>query len=293
MTEKGTCPKHGEFDLREGCPECIADRMAEEGNTKASIAEAIKATNQAAEKLPGVAPEPLSEEARRIITGGRDEMIAAATSPQTAVALRPGEDLEVRGYYEEALKLLERAESRVIATEEDLKPANDDLSISSRIKKLMEDKRKALLAPLKAQMDAIRATYDFLIMPVLQTDRITRDKMLSFNQEQERRRLEQEDINRKRLEAAQQEAALNNGEITESVNLVEVSPEVKRVSTEMGSTGMVDHWKYKVVDFALLPDAYKMADTAQLTAIAKRHHDQKQVPGVRFYNEPYIASRPR
>jgi len=49
---------------------------------------------------------------------------------------------------------------------------------------------------------------------------------------------------------------------------------------------MRDNWKYEVLNFALLDDAYKVADNAQLTAIARRHHDQKPVNGVRFYNEP-------
>ena len=44
-TRTGKCP-HGEFDLMEGCPKCIADRMGKEGNTEASIAEAVKKTDQ-------------------------------------------------------------------------------------------------------------------------------------------------------------------------------------------------------------------------------------------------------
>lgn len=260
MTEKGTCPKHGEFILREGCHECIADKMAEEGNTIASIAEAVKATNQAAE---------------------------------TAIALRQGEDIEVQGYFEEAVKLLEYAESRVIKTPEDVKSANDDLSAISKLKKVMENKRKSYLDPLKLQTEAIRETYDYLMMPVLQADRLTRVQILDFNKEQNRIRLEQEEINRKRKEAAEAEMRLT-GELSESVNLVKVAPEpAKSVSTDMGSTGMVDHWRYEVVDFALLPDEYKVVDGSLLTAVAKKHHDQKQIPGVRFYNEPIIAVRAR
>ncbi|MBA7684472.1 hypothetical protein ES703_92868 [subsurface metagenome] len=84
------------------------------------------------------------------------------------------------------------------------------------------------------------------------------------------------------------------GELTESVNLVEVAPEApKSVSTDMGTSGMTDSWKYEVFDFALLPDEYKVPDTAMLNSIAKKHHDQKQVPGVRFFNEPFITVRAR
>lgn len=41
------------------------------------IEQKILADNE----LPPVAPEPLSEEARQVLTGGRDEMIAQATKP--------------------------------------------------------------------------------------------------------------------------------------------------------------------------------------------------------------------
>lgn len=410
MAEKGHC-KHGEFDLRTGCPQCIAERMAEEGNTPESIAEEVEAVQPKPEQLlvkvqygkdegfssreytyyteeplkvgdvvtvpirdttsiarvshidvpeleiasfkdkvkiipagsiviePGTGdlPEPAAEheppaeayycppDCRFSIPSGGpadnrevggcavvDKLPLAfeyandpslplcpeyqwftPPEPETAVALRPGEDIEAHGHYLEALKLRDRAAARVITKVEDLGPANDDLSLMSKIKKAMLEKRKSLLAPLEAQKVEIRATYDFLMAPILDGDKIYREKILDFNKEQERIRLEQEDINRKRLEAAQQEMALK-GEITESVDLVEVAPEVsKKVSTDMGASGQRDNWKYEVVDFALLPDAYKMADTSQLNAIAKKHHDQKQVPGVRFYNEPIITVRAR
>jgi len=115
--------------------------------------------------------------------------------------------------------------------------------------------------------------------------------MLFFNMEQARIRQEQEDINRKRQEAAEAEMRLK-GELTESVNLVEVVPEApKIVSTGMGSTGMRDNWKYRVVNFAELSDEYKIEDSVMLNSIAKGHHDKKPVKGIVFYNEPIIAVR--
>ena len=256
----GNC-EHGEFDILKGCPQCIA-------------------------------------EAGRGSTGTRDSTFKSATTgdfpePLTAVALRPGEDLEAHGYYEEAEKVLTKAQAVVIATVDHIKLVNDDLSFISKLKKAMEGKRKSRLDPLKLEADDIRETYTFLMAPVLEASRIYKDKMLAYNAEQERIRREQEEINRKRQEAAEQEMKLK-GELSESVNLVEVTPEApKSVSTDMGASGQRDVWKYEVVNFAQLPDAYKMVDNAQLSAIAKRHHDQKEVAGVRFYNDPIIAVRAR
>ncbi|MBA7645680.1 hypothetical protein ES703_53438 [subsurface metagenome] len=268
MEDKGTCQKHKrEFILRDGCPQCIAERRA-----AAQEAEATGHIPEDTNVLPMDA-EPAAE---------------------TALALAPGADVEAMSYYDEAQKALKYAEARVIATVEDVKVATDDLSIISKLKKVMENKRKSLLDPLKLQSEAIRETYSTLMDPIFRADKITRDKILAFNQEQDRIRREQEEVNRLRMEAAQKEAALKGGELTEPVNLVKVTPEpAKKVSTDMGTTGMVDHWKYEIVDPLAVPREYLVIDTAMLTAIAKKHHDQKQIPGVRFYNEPIIAVRAR
>ncbi len=254
---KGTCPKHKvEFILTEGCQQCLAEARLE--RAKASAEKDLKEAGEV-----------------------------------TALALRPGEDIEAHGYFTEAMKLLEYAEGRVIATVDDIKIANDDLVIIARLKKAMDSKRREYLEPLKTQVEAIRSTYDYLMLPILEADKITRGKMVAFDAEQRRKRAEQEEINRLRLEAAKKEMELK-GELTESVDLVEVAPEpAKSVSTDMGSTGMVDHWKYEVIDPLLIPREYLVIDNAQLTAIAKRHHDKKPIAGIRFYNEPYIAARAR
>lgn len=255
MANKGQC-KHGEFNLTEGCIQCVEERTVNDIPSEDYIPPELFPNNPATE---------------------------------TALALRPGEDIEAHDWHNEAIRLLDFAEGRVIATVEHIKAATDDLSIISKLKKLMENKRKSLLDPLKLQSDAIRETYNYLMAPVLEADKITRDKMTAFWREQERIRREQEEINRLRIEAAQKEKELK-GDITEPVELVEVMQEAPtQVTTEMGTTGLRDNWKYEVVDFALLPDGYKLADTALLNAIAKKHHDQKSVPGVRFYNEPIVT----
>ncbi|MBA7627680.1 hypothetical protein ES703_35147 [subsurface metagenome] len=290
---KGHC-KHGEFIIRDGCPQCIAERRQAEVKGTPTPDAACEEYFTPPEAEPPDETCATEEELRQM---EREATAKATAEPAaegvTALALRPGEDLEAHGYFEEALKLLKYAEGRVIATVEDNKAANDDLSLISKLKKAMENKRRSLLDPLKAEAEAIRETYSTLMDPVFRADKITRDKMLAYDAKQRQIRAEQEEINRKRREAAEAEMRLK-GELSESVNLVEVAPEpAKSVSTEMGTTGMTDHWKWEVVDFALLPDEYKVVDSSLLTAVAKKHHDQKPVPGVRFYNEPIIAVRAR
>jgi len=211
----------------------------------------------------------------------------------TAIAFRPGEDVEVLSYYAQGQKLLEYAENRYIGTVEDNKVAVDDLSIISRLKKAMEAKRKEYIEPLKTQVDAINATYKTLMEPVLSADKITRDKMLAYDARVRAERAEQERINQLRMEAAKAEMALN-GELSESVNLIEVTPEQgKTARTDLGTASMADRWTYDVIDETLIPREYLVIDHAQLSAIARSHHDRKNIPGIKFVNKPIISVRAR
>jgi hypothetical protein len=207
------------------------------------------------------------------------------------IKVAPETDTQVMAFYNEALSLQKYAEARVIATVDDMKPANDDLVTIRRLKKAMEERRKSYLQPFQDHIKEVNDSYKKLMAPVEIADKITSDKMLAFNAEQARIRREQEEINRLRMEAAQKEASLNNGEIKESVNLVEVIPPTpSRTQTEVGSSGMRENWKYEVVDFSLVPDAYKMINAGVLTPIVKASKGKVVIPGIRQYNEPILAT---
>jgi len=258
MVEKGTCLKHNrEFVLSEGCPECLAEKQPLVNITTVEVSP---------------------------------ESILGESTPNVAmIRVQPETNEAIIKLYDEAVKLQRYAEARIIKTVEDIKVATDDLSIISRLKKAIEEKRKEYVGPINDHLKAVNDAFKNFTEPLNQADRTTRQKILEYRREQDRIRAVQEEINRKRVEAAQEEMELK-GELTESVELVEVIPEApKRVSTDLGSAGMRDNWKYEVTDFSLLPDEYKVPDTAMLNSIAKKHHDTKQIPGVRFYNEPIIA----
>jgi len=235
--------------------------------------------------------EAVAQEASGVIPIPGEDLVSTPMKLETALALLPGADLEVMSYFEEAQKLQQYAEARIIKTAEDNKVATDDLSIISKLKKAMEAKRKEYLEPLKAQVEAINETYKELMSPIFSADKTTRDKMLAYDAGQRANRAEQERINQLKIEMAQAEMKLT-GEMSQSLNLVEVAPEpVKVIRTNLGSAGMTDHWVFEVFDFALLDDAYKIEDKVLLGDTARKYHDTKKVPGVRFYNEPYITSR--
>jgi len=206
----------------------------------------------------------------------------------------PGTDLEVIEWHRQGISLQECAEARIIKGLEDLKLATDDLAIISHLKKVMEERRKYRVQPLNDQVKTINDEFKRFMQPVLDAERITKQKMLDFNRDQDELRRKQEEINRLRIEAAQKEAAINEGEISEPVKLVEVIQEApKRVSTDLGSSGMRENWVYEVVDFNLIPHEYLLINAAALNAFAKSTKGTRQIPGVRIFNQPIIATRTR
>ena len=220
-----------------------------------------------------------------------DPVTAVSAAVSAAIVFRPGEDVEARRYYADGIGVFDSANSLVINTAETLELANNSLSFISRLKKAMESKKKKKLEPSKLETESIRDTYNYLMIPILEADKIIRGKMVAYDTEQRRIRAEAAEINRLRLEAANREAALTSDPVVPPP-IVEVIPApAKSVSTDMGSSGMVDHWKHEIIDIDLLPREYMVPDTTMLNMVARGHHDKKKVPGVRFYNEPYVASR--
>lgn len=228
-----------------------------------------------------------SEQAARSLDG------LLETNAVAVVTVDPGLDNAVIALYKEAAALYRVAEARTIKTADDYKRAVDDASLVSKLKKAIEDLRRGYVNPIRERLDEINAKFKAFTSPLDDADKLNRSKMAAFNAEQDRIRKEQEQINRLRVEAAQKEAALNNGEISEPVNLVEVQPETKKVNTQLGSSNMRDNWVYEVTDFKLIPDEYKMLNTSALNAFVKSNKDTRPVPGVRIFNQPVMVIRPK
>ena len=205
------------------------------------------------------------------------------------IEITPSEDKAIKALVVEAEKALKYADARVIKSEEHKALASDDLKLLGDLMKKLTTKQTEYTKPLNDYKAAILATFKEILAPITLAEKITKDKMLAYNAEVTRRRQEEEEINRKRMEAAEQEMKLN-GELSESVNLVEIEPEAKKgVTTSFSSAGERANWTYEVFDFALLPDAFKLEASSLLNTHAKSYHDTKEVPGVIFKNVPIIA----
>jgi len=282
INSKGQC-KHGEFDLSKGCPQCIAERRDDNG-LLGDLAQSLanKTGKPIAVEPAGIHAEPeVTEKEERI-----------PVEQRALVKVDPLADMVIGSLVIEAEKILAYAKDRQVTTLDEAKIANNDLTIISGIKKRMEEKRKEYLAPINTIKDQLSQTFNEIMGPILEAGEITKRKMLDFDREQKRIQAEQEEINRKRIEAAEAEMRLK-GELTESVNLVEVTEVSKNVSTDMGTSTVRANWKWRVINPLAIPREYLIEDGVMLTSIAKKHHDAKQVPGIEFYNEPIISNRAR
>jgi len=255
---------HGKFDVNQGCPECVMERRRQDG----------------------IIPED-GDTIRIDATMSSKAWENALTSPTNSLTIETDEDF--LAHYAQACRLEEYAVSRVIVTPEDSAGATNDLTIIKELINAMEAKRKGYVTPLNEKVNKINAFAKKMVAPVKEADKITRDKQTAYLMEQNRKRQEQEKINQLRIEAAQKEAEMNNGEISESVNLVEVQPEVKSTRSDLGMTSLRDNWSAEVYDSTILPDIYKMPNMILLNDMAKKCRDII-IPGVKWVNKPSIMT---
>jgi hypothetical protein len=116
---------------------------------------------------------------------------------------------------------------------------------------------------------------------------------------EEERRAKEAEARRQAEEAqrAEREAAEALGVAPEVVAaiVVEAAPVVvEAVAPTVALTGGVSYrtdWKAEVVDFAALPDAYKMANEKAINAMAAALKDKAEIPGVRFFSIKTPVSR--
>ena len=255
MTDKGTCLKHGEFSLAEGCPECLGKRR---------------------DKAQGDLLDRISE--LPLVTE-----VALKPSETATISIKPETNQAIIKLYDEGVKLQRYAKTRVIKTVEDIKDATDDLSVISRLKKAIEEIKKEYTGPINEHLKAVNDAFKKFTEPLNQADMTTRQKILEYRKEQDRIREEQERINQLKMDAAKAEMELK-GELSESVDLVEVVPEpAKRISTDMGTSGVAKIWKFEVIDFSLLPDRFKMENATLIGKVVRA--GEREIPGVKIWSE--------
>ncbi len=202
------------------------------------------------------------------------------------IHIKPEADLVILSLLAEANRLLDYAEKRVILTDADMETATNDLTVIARVKKSLLEKKAEYWKPIKVHLDAITASFQTLLTPIEDADRVTRGKWTAYRNEQTRRKAEADKLNQDAIDLARRQATFNGGEITVDLTPAVAPTPVAKVRTDLGSAQTVKTRKYRVVNFALLPDAYKLENSALLNRVTKS--GIPEIDGVEFYFEEGI-----
>ena len=253
MEKTGHC-RHGEFILTEGCPECIreAAELGEQLKVKLGSRPAVETT-------------------------------AVETTAVASIKIKPENDPRVLALAKEAEQLRDFALARKLTTDADLTPATEDLSIIAKAKKSLTEAKAEYIKPIKGYLEDVNAAFTKIMTPLDEADKVTRNKILTYRSEQQRRQAEAEELNRQALELAKRQAEFSGtGEFTVDTTPIETPPPVKRVSTELGTAGVVRNLTWELVDFMLVPDQYKILDAGKITKLVK---GGGSIPGIKIFTE--------
>lgn len=281
----GHCP-HGEFDISQGCPKCIEERIRPlsmddrmgilngsiEPRMGEDIGESLEITDQLLEEsVPESKPEP---------------------DTTALINIRPSSDITIKALFDEAVQILDNATTRQITKPEDLKLASDDLLFIRKIKKALEEKRKEYLKPLDDYMAGIRGSFDIILEPILEADKIIGNKILSYQKEQARLKAEAEAIRKEQEELARRAEAIGE-KPPEEILVPEIEMAPRRIQTEIAEVGQRKIWKWELIDFAAVPDFYKVLNNGAITNAVKAAKGSIEIPGIRIFLDTTLQVKER
>ena len=196
------------------------------------------------------------------------------------IKIQPEDDPQVLVLFREAEVLRDWAIRRVISSDTDLAPASDDLSMIAKLKKALTEKKAEYVKPIKGYLDDVNAAFAKIMTPLDEADRATRNKILDYRSAVAKRAAEAEEINRQAQELARRQAQFSGtGEFTVDTTPMQAPAPVSRVSTDLGTAGIVRNTSWELVDFALVPDQFKVLDSGKITKLVK---GGGTIPGIKI-----------
>lgn len=199
-------------------------------------------------------------------------------------------------------ELCESADDVVIMTRNDLSHATDLVKIIKTRSKEIEDERVRLVKPFNEGVKAINARFKSILAPLEDAESAVKNKMLSFQREEERRALEEAARIEKARRQAEEKARKEAEEIAEGAGAdialsahlppappIEIVAPVHRPTT-YGQTGAVSTvkkvWAFEVLDIKALaasrPDLVLAHDVEINREIRGKGGD---IPGLRIYEK--------
>ena len=192
------------------------------------------------------------------------------------------ETKEVSVVKQQASKALNAATKLVIKTPEDLSKATDHLSKMKTVGKMIKERKEAITKPLNEALAQTRDLFKPIEQNLAEAERIIKNKMLAYQDEQGRNQKEAQAKIVERVEKGTMRADT-------AVAKLEKLPEVQ--TTAQGKIGSISTRivkKYRVVNESLLPREYLTPDMGKITEALKAGLN---VPGAEIYEEKVISAK--
>ena len=217
----------------------------------------------------------------------------------TTLVVNPKYEPKVLALKEEVEKLKAYIEGQELVSPEGVKAITNDLACVMTLNKTIDDERQKYTKPINTHLNFINAFFHTLTDPLDEALRHGKDKINNYSRDQERIRQEEE---LKARSAALAAAALatpvdqvdsSTGEVTTAAPLLpivrapEATPIKYQAALATSSQKMIA--KCRVINFAALPDEYKMVNERVLNDVVKA--GARAIPGVEIWLEPDIQIR--
>jgi hypothetical protein len=208
------------------------------------------------------------------------------------ITINPRDNTAIVAIKNEIIKLSNYAQARMITCDADMIPANDDLSIISKLKKALKEKQAEYCEPIKAHLDAVKFVFADLLGCLELVDQTNRQKLTDYHNAQVKRQAEADELNRQAEELARKQAAFSGtGEFTVNTEPVEAAPVIHSAKSSMGTTSFKDNWTWELLDIKQVPDELKILDRAAVTRRVKS--GERKIAGIRIYKEDVLQNRTR
>lgn len=176
--------------------------------------------------------------------------------------------------------MVERATNYQIVSDEVYNEAGKVISWISQAKKKVEERRKFFTQPLNNQIKKINELFKTYSIPFEQSDKIMRDKMLIYRQEQEKKRLIEEQKMRKEAEKIAKKEKVPVSEVVASM-------ETKETVLATDKTTVKKIWTFEIIDENKIPREYLVADETKIRKAIIG--GMRKIDGIKIFEKEIIS----
>ncbi len=206
------------------------------------------------------------------------------TEESIAIIVFPRAETPYRDFAVEVGELVATAVGLTVSDKADAKVATDHLGAVKDRRVAIEAFKKELLSPLRQRTTDINDAMKELLEPLEGAKKFVDGLILAFNEAEREKVRQAEDIERRKQELA----ALEGQEPPKPAP----QPPQPQAVTRGEHTVSNERWitKYEVVNFAAVPDDWKVLDVGKVTRAVKAGGTTLEIAGIRIFQEPILAT---